>query len=77
MEFELVSVQDTWSAMEGLVEKGMSGISFPFHCSSIKTYFIRNIGISNFNSQGLRDLMSFAKIKPSVLQVKIILRIAQ
>ena len=34
---------------------------------------IRNIGVSNFNSQGLRDLMSFAQIKPSVLQVRIFL----
>jgi len=32
---------------------------------------IRNIGVSNFNSQGLRDLMSFAQIKPSVLQLEV------
>lgn len=55
MEFESVSVQETWSAMERLVEKGL----------------VRNIGISNFNSQGLRDLMTFAKTKPSVLQVEV------
>ena len=40
---------------------------------SVSYHFItckfRNIGISNFNSQGLRDLMTFAKTKPSVLQV--------
>lgn len=54
MEFEKVSVQETWRAMETLVEKGL----------------VRNIGVSNWNCQGLRDLLSFAKIRPSVLQVE-------
>ena len=54
MEFADVPVQDTWRAMEALVEKGL----------------VRNIGVSNWNCQGLRDLFSYAKIKPSVLQVK-------
>ena len=53
MEFENVPVQDTWRAMEALVEKGL----------------VRNIGVSNWNCQGLRDLLSYAKIKPAVLQV--------
>ena len=53
MEFEDVPVQDTWRAMEALVEKGL----------------VRNIGVSNWNCQGLRDLLSYAKIKPTVLQV--------
>ena len=53
MEFEDVPVQDTWRAMEALVEKGL----------------VRNIGVSNWNCQGLRDLFSYAKIKPTVLQV--------
>ena len=30
---------------------------------------VKNIGVSNWNCQGLRDLLSYAKIKPSVLQV--------
>ena len=54
MEFEDVPVQDTWRAMEALVEKGL----------------VRNIGVSNWNCQGLRDLFSYAKIKPTVLQVE-------
>jgi len=54
MMFESVSVQETWRAMESLVEQGL----------------VRNIGVSNWNCQGLRDLFTFAKIKPSVLQVK-------
>ena len=54
MEFEDVPVKDTWRAMEALVEKGL----------------VRNIGVSNWNCQGLRDLFSYAKIKPTVLQVK-------
>ena len=53
MVFEDVPIMDTWRAMESLVEKGL----------------VRNIGVSNWNCQGLRDLLSYAKIKPSVLQV--------
>eukprot|EP00088_Acartia_fossae_P054792 TRINITY_DN6324_c0_g1_i1.p1 TRINITY_DN6324_c0_g1~~TRINITY_DN6324_c0_g1_i1.p1 ORF type:complete len:320 (+),score=53.58 TRINITY_DN6324_c0_g1_i1:37-996(+) len=55
MEFASVPVADTWRAMESLVEKGL----------------VKNIGVSNWNCQGLRDLMSYAKIKPSVLQVEL------
>ena len=53
MEFEEVPVQDTWRAMESRVDKGL----------------VKNIGVSNWNCQGLRDLFSYARIKPSVLQV--------
>ena len=45
--------QDTWAAMEKLVEKGL----------------VKNIGMSNFNSKQLADLMEECKILPSVLQV--------
>jgi diketogulonate reductase-like aldo/keto reductase len=55
MEFASVSVMDTWRAMEQLVEKGL----------------VKNIGVSNWNCQGLRDLLSYAKIKPSVLQIEL------
>lgn len=55
MEFEDVPVKDTWRAMEALVEKGL----------------VRNIGVSNWNCQGLRDLFSYAKIKPTVLQIEV------
>jgi len=55
MEFAPVPVSSTWQAMEGLVEKGL----------------VKNIGLSNWNAQGLRDIFSYAKIKPSVLQIEI------
>lgn len=55
MELIDVPVYKTWEAMEKLVEEGL----------------VKNIGISNFNCQGIRDVMSFAKIKPSVLQVEV------
>ena len=55
MELIDVSVQDTWRAMEDLVEQGL----------------VKNIGISNFNCQGIRDVMSYSRIKPVVLQVEL------
>ena len=44
----------TWAAMERLVEKGL----------------VNNIGVCNMNGGLVMDLMSYAKIKPSVLQVE-------
>ena len=55
MELIEVSVQSTWQAMESLVEEGL----------------VKNIGLSNFNCQGIRDVLSYAKIKPAVLQVEL------
>lgn len=55
MEIIDVPVQSTWKAMEGLIKDGL----------------VKNIGLSNFNCQGIRDLMSFAEIKPASLQVEI------
>ena len=46
-------IQDAWAAMEKLVEKGL----------------VKNIGMSNFNSKQLTDLMEDCKILPAVLQV--------
>lgn len=43
----------TWAAMEKLVEKGL----------------VRSIGLSNFNSRQIDDILSVASIKPTVLQV--------
>ena len=48
------SIQETWTAMEGLVEKGLC----------------RSIGISNFNAQLVMDLLRYAKIKPAALQIE-------
>lgn len=44
----------TWAAMEKLVGKGL----------------VRAIGLSNFNSRQIDDILSVASIKPSVLQVR-------
>jgi len=55
LKFSPVPISQTWSAMEGLVSKGL----------------VKNIGISNWNSQGLRDLLSYCKIRPAVLQIEV------
>ena len=53
MKFAKVPVSSTWAAMEKLVEAGM----------------VKDIGLSNWSSQGLRDLLSYCKIRPAILQV--------
>ena len=55
MELISVPVQDTWKAMEGLVNDNL----------------VKHIGLSNFNAHGLRDVWSYAEIKPSVLHVEL------
>lgn len=55
MEFADVTNRETWEAMEGLVEKGLA----------------RNIGLSNYNAQSIMDILKFAKVKPSVLQIEL------
>ncbi|XP_054016546.1 aldo-keto reductase family 1 member B1-like isoform X1 [Hylaeus anthracinus] len=45
---------DTWHAMESLVEKGL----------------VKNIGVSNFNSQQIERVLSNCKIKPVTNQVE-------
>ncbi|KAF7543453.1 hypothetical protein G7Z17_g10721 [Cylindrodendrum hubeiense] len=47
--------QETWGAMEDLVEKGLA----------------RSIGISNFQAQTIYDLLKYAKIPPATLQVEL------
>jgi D-xylose reductase len=54
-ELVRVPIYETWQAMEQLVEAGL----------------VRNIGVSNFNSSLLRDLLSYATIPPAVLQVEL------
>lgn len=48
------TIQETWTAMEGLVEKGLT----------------KSIGISNFNGQLIMDLLRYAKVVPATLQVE-------
>jgi D-xylose reductase len=55
MEEDNVSFQETWEAMEKLVEEGL----------------VRNIGVSNVGTSLLRDICNYAKVKPSVLQVEL------
>lgn len=50
-----VSVEETWSAMEELVEKGL----------------VKEIGVSNFPVSLLHELLARCKIKPSVNQVEL------
>lgn len=50
-----VSIQETWQAMEQLVEKGL----------------VKSIGVANFTSIMLVDLLTYAKIKPSMDQVEL------
>ena len=49
-----VPIADTWGAMEGLVEAGL----------------VKRIGVCNFSTALIRDLQSYARIQPSVLQVE-------
>ena len=46
-----VPYSETWQAIEELVKEGL----------------IRNIGASNIGTSQLRDVLSYAKVKPSVL----------
>ncbi|MEO8270789.1 MAG: aldo/keto reductase, partial [Aureliella sp.] len=54
MEVESVPLAETWSAMESLQTAGLA----------------KHIGVSNFCCSLLRDLLSYASVRPSVLQVE-------
>ncbi|XP_058493375.1 aldo-keto reductase family 1 member A1-B isoform X2 [Solea solea] len=54
MLYDDIDYKLTWAAMEKLVEKGL----------------VRSIGLSNFNSRQIEDVLSVASIKPTVLQVE-------
>ena len=49
-----VPISETWQAMEELVAAGL----------------VKNIGVSNFGTSLLRDMLAYAKIPPAVLQVE-------
>lgn len=48
------TIRETWQAMEALVDKGLT----------------RSIGVSNFNTQLLLDLLRYARIRPATLQIE-------
>lgn len=54
MKLAPVPLSETWSAMEKQVESGK----------------VKHIGVCNYNTGLLHDLMSYAKIKPAVLQIE-------
>jgi len=54
MEIDPVPLAETWEAMESLVQAGL----------------VKAIGVCNYNSGLLHDLMAYSQIKPSVLQIE-------
>ena len=54
MKLDPIPLSETWMGMESLVEKGL----------------VKSIGVCNYNSGLLHDLMSYAKIKPEMLQIE-------
>ncbi len=52
---EPVSIQQTWQAMEKLVKKGL----------------VKSIGVSNFTTMMILDLLTYAKFKPVVNQIEL------
>jgi len=53
-DFIDVPVEETWRAMEQLVEKGL----------------VKAIGVSNFNEKRLQEIISLAKVQPAMNQVE-------
>ncbi|MEI8232227.1 MAG: aldo/keto reductase [bacterium] len=52
---EKISIRETWEAMEDLVMKGL----------------VKSIGVSNFTTTMLIDLMTYAKIVPATNQIEV------
>ncbi|MEL7217812.1 MAG: aldo/keto reductase [Pseudomonadota bacterium] len=49
-----IPLHETWAAMEALVDKGL----------------VKRIGVCNYNSALIHDLMTYARIKPAMLQIE-------
>ncbi len=54
IEFDRVPLAETWHAMEGLVGDRL----------------VRHIGVCNYTTGLLRDLLNYAEVRPTVLQVE-------
>ena len=54
MQFAKVPLADTWAAMESLVDAGK----------------VKHIGVCNYGVSLMRDLLNYARIQPSVLQIE-------
>lgn len=54
MAIDPVPLQDTWQAMEALVDSGL----------------VKQIGVCNYNSGLLNDLQAYARIRPAMLQIE-------
>lgn len=54
LELGTASIQETWTAMESLVDQKLA----------------RSIGVSNFSAQLLMDLLRYARVRPSTLQIE-------
>lgn len=54
IEMGTASLESTWKAMEGLKKKGLA----------------KSIGVSNYTGALLLDLLTYASIKPAVLQIE-------
>jgi len=55
VKLEKISTRETWEAMEKLVDKGL----------------VKSIGVANFTTTMLIDLLTYAKIKPAVNQIEL------
>lgn len=53
IRYDHIHYKETWKAMEALVAKGL----------------VRALGLSNFNSRQIDDVLSVASVRPAVLQV--------
>lgn len=52
---EPISVRETWEAMEHLVDQGL----------------VKSIGVANFDSPMILDLLTYARIKPAINQIEL------
>lgn len=55
VERAAVPISETWAAMENLVKQGL----------------VKTIGVSNFGTAQIADLLTYAKIPPAVLQIEL------